>query len=716
MTELTPEAVHQRAASLDQPGATERIDWLVSELNRHSELYHTHDAPEIDDRSYDLLYRELELLEGRFPGLIRPDSPTLKVGDAPVSELTPFPHEVPMLSLGNAFFREDEGHADLRDFDQRIRKDLAARRERDPETPVTYVVEPKLDGLAGELIYEHGVLTGAGTRGNGEVGEDITHNVKTVRAIPQRLVGDAPARISIRGEIFFPLAGFERMNEARVARGDKAFENPRNAAAGTVRQLDPAIAARRPLTFLAHSFGFVEGADMPGSHFDQLERVRRWGMPVGELNRRVVGIDAVIEAIEAIGELRATLPYEIDGAVVKVDDIAEQQALGFVTRAPRWAIAFKYPAEEVTTVLADIGYQVGRSGTITPVARLEPVRVGGVTVTNATLHNLAFIQERDLRVGDTVRVKRAGDVIPRVEDRVPDDGHDARPLTVFPTHCPECGTELQPLQIKDAAEGAKIICPNSLSCPAQLRAGLRHFASRGALDIEGLGQKLVDQLVDTGMVRRISDIYTLEWEDFARLDRMGKKSSQNLAAQLDKSKAQPIDRALVALGIPQVGEATARDLGRAFGDLDALLAAPVERIARIHGIGEWVAKLIRDFFDDPHSREEVDRLRELGMAFTAVPVTIDLDADPDAAPEPDGDAHAIAGKTFVLTGTLPTMKRSDAKKRILAVGGLVKGSVSKKTDYLVAGADAGSKLTKAQDLGVAVIDEATLVEMLGEDA
>jgi DNA ligase (NAD+) len=711
--ELSPAAVHARAEGLDEVGARARLDWLVPELNRHSERYHTHNAPEIDDRDYDLLYRELELLEGRFPHLVRADSPTLRIGDAPISELLPFRHEVPMLSLSNAFEREDAGHADLIDFDTRVRTLLNKQIGRPLDAPVTYVVEPKLDGLAVELVYDHGQLTGAGTRGDGEVGEDITHNVRTIRAVPERLRGDGiPARISLRGEIFYPLEGFARMNERRVARGDKPFENPRNAAAGTVRQLDPTIAARRPLTFLAHSFGYVQGVELPGSHLAQLERFAAWGLPINPLNRQVIGVQAVIEAIVQLGARRNELPYEIDGAVVKVDDIAEQQALGFVTRAPRWAIAFKYPAAVVTTVLAAVDYQVGRSGVVTPVARLEPVRVGGVTVTNATLHNAEFVRARDLRVGDTVLVKRAGDVIPRVEDRVPDDGHDARPVTVFLTHCPDCGAELRPLTTKEADTAKKIICPNAMGCPSQLRGGLRHFASRPAMDIEGLGARLIDQLVDKGLVRRLSDLYHLRAEDLAGLDRMGPKSAANVIAELETSKVRPLDRVLNGLGIREVGESTSRDLARAFGDIDTLAAASAERIGRIHGIGEWVAEHIAAFFADPIARQELDRLRAAGVAFTPVRVTLDLDGR--AEPVAPAGPSKVAGRTFVLTGTLPTMGRDDAKQLILAAGGLVKGSVSAKTDYVVAGADAGSKLTKAEELGVAVIDEAGLLALLEE--
>jgi DNA ligase (NAD+) len=705
MTEWTPDAVAARAAAADAATAAARIAALVPELNHHSELYHRAAAPEIPDADYDGMYRELELLEDRFPALVRPDSPTRRVGAAPVDGLTPFPHAVPMLSLGNAFERAGGDMTDLIEFDARVRADLAKRTGRPPLLPVSYVVEPKLDGIAASLVYEDGALIGAGSRGDGETGEDITHNVRTIRAVPNRLIG-GPRRLSVRGEILFPLDGFRQMNEARVAAGEKAFENPRNAAAGTIRQLDASVAARRPLTFVAHSFGWCEGAEVPPTHTGIMAQLAAWGLPTNGLNRTVVGVDAVIDRVRELGALRDSLPYEIDGAVIKVDATAEQEALGFVTRAPRWAIAFKYPATEVTTVLEGVDYQVGRTGVVTPVARLRPVRVGGVTVTNATLHNDDFLRSRDLRVGDTVIVKRAGDVIPRVEGRVDDADHPDRPVTTFPTACPVCGTPLERLRTREAdpEDAKKIICPNTLSCTAQLRAGVRHYASRVAVDIEGLGEKLIDQLVDRGMVQRLSDLYHLDRDVVAALDRMGDKSADNLMAQLERSKEAPLQRVLVGLGIRDVGESTARDLARTFGTLDALLAADVAAIASVKGIGEWVASHIRRFFDDPGPRAEIDRLRAAGVRFTPVEIAV------VAAPSAD---DPVAGRTFVLTGTLPTMGRSDAAALIQAKGGVVAGSVSKKTHYVVAGAEAGSKLTKAVELGVTILDEAGLVALLG---
>ncbi len=725
----SPEAARARALAADVAWAEARVEALVADLSAHDQRYHAHDAPTIDDRTYDLRKRELELLEDRFPALLRDDSPTRRVGAPPVEGLVPFPHEVPMLSLGNVFGREElvdfEGvettrfRADGRRMATGVREALAlAGIAWDEVAPLAYIVEPKLDGLALELVYEDGVLVGAGTRGDGQTGEDVTHTATTIRAIPARLHGDHPRRVSIRGEVFYPLEGFARMNEAREAAGDKPFENPRNAAAGTLRQLDPAVAAGRPLTFMAHSFGFCEGAEVPPTHSEALAAFAAWGLPVNPLNRVVYGVDAVWAAIEALGAARHDLPYEIDGAVVKVDRRDLQDKLGFLSRTPRWATAYKFPPPEVRTTLERIDVQVGRTGAVTPVARLRPVRVGGVTVTNATLHNEGFVARRDLRAGDEVVVTRAGDVIPRVDKpaapgvalpeeaaRRPehfahDEGHDARPVWTFPTACPECGTSLEKEETA-GAEGARWLCPNSLSCPAQLRGALRHFASRGAMDIEGLGAKLVDQLVERGLVRRLSDLYALDAATLSALDRMGEKSAQNLVAELARSKEAPFDRALAALGIRDVGASTARDLAAAFGTLDALAAADEAALLAVPGIGPSVVQHVRAFFLEPHTAEEVARLRAAGVQF--VPVATAPVAD---APQP------LAGKTFVLTGTLPTLSREAASARIRDAGGEVKGSVSKKTDFVVAGEAAGSKLDKAVALGVPVLDEAALLALL----
>ena len=646
-----PKELATAIAQMEPQAALERIQALVPELIRHNRLYHEEDAAEIDDRTYDLLYRELELLETRFPDAVRDDSPTLQVGGAPVSELRPFEHRIPMLSLSNAFSDEE-----LREFDTRLKRLLG----EDAPEELPFVVEAKLDGLAIELVYEDGQLVGAGTRGDGNVGEDVLHNVQTVRGIPSRLAGhELPTRLSIRGEVFYALDGFAAMNQRRLRAGEKAFENPRNAAAGTIRQLDPSVAASRPLDFLAHSFGEAEGVQPVHTHWEQFERIRQWGLPVNPLNHRCTGMNAVIARIAELAERRHGLPYEIDGAVVKVDDVAMQTRMGNVTRSPRWAIAFKFPPPQVTTRLQAVGFQVGRTGAITPVAHLEPARVGGVTVSRATLHNQDQLVLLDVRIGDNVIIERAGDVIPRVVQVVEDEDHAQRPQPQFPTVCPECATPLD----RDP-EQAVIRCPNQLSCPAQLRASVRHFASRGAMDIDGLGAKLVDQLVAKGLVKRMSDLYRLTRSQLTGLERVGGKSADNLLAALESSKERPLHRALVALGIPEVGEATARDLAEHFRSLPDLAGATEEQLLEVHGIGAIVAKKVQAFFADEGFAAELQRLREAGVQFPALPPRPERPDDSESveASKPSG----VAGKTFVLTGTLPTLDRGDAKARILA--------------------------------------------------
>jgi DNA ligase (NAD+) len=690
--------------------AAARIHRLVETLNGWSRAYHVDDAPQVDDATYDATYRELEALEQAFPDHVRPDSPTQRVGEGPIDALRPFVHEQPMLSLANAFVdpkAPDDApkhvrHADLAQFDRRLREALHADLGRPLDAPLTYAVEPKLDGLAMELVYEQGRFVAAGTRGNGEVGEDVTHTLRTVRNLPPSLRGPAPTRLTVRGEVVFPVADFEAMNEGRVARGLKAFENPRNAAAGTVRQLDPAAAAERPLAFYAHSVGICEGYALPALHLDALAQFAAWGFATNPHNRRCVGIDAVIDAIEALGALRPTLPWEIDGAVVKVEDRTEQDVLGFVTRAPRWAIAFKYPATQVTTVLEAIDVQVGRSGVVTPVARLRPVRVGGVTVTNATLHNADFVASRDLRPGDTVWVKRAGDVIPRVEGRVrspeEDAAHADRPTWTFPEACPVCGAPIVALETVDG-DGKKRLCPNRFGCTDQLRGALSLAVSRGAFDIEGLGDKLIDQLVDRGLVRRLSDVFRLDPLVLAALDRMGEKSAFKIQAQIDKARDASLARALVGLGLRDVGEATARDLAHRFCTLDALMAATPSELV-IKGIGDVSAERLHANLHDPATEAEIASLRDAGVRFTPVETA-------------GARVEAVVGRSFVLTGTLPTWSREEASAKIRDAGGEVKGSVSKNTDFVVAGAEAGSKLDKARTLGVTVLDEDGLRALLG---
>jgi DNA ligase (NAD+) len=684
---LEPTEIGPYVASLSEAEARARLGWLTPEMARHNQLYHEQDAAEIDDRTYDLLYRELEALEGRFPHLAHDQSITRRVGGEAVEGLSPFVHRVPMLSLANAF-----GHAELEDFGERIRRLL---QKEDYTASVSFVVEPKLDGLAIELVYENGVLTGAGTRGDGSVGEDVLHNVRTIRAIPHNLSGLAPSRVDIRGEVLFTLAGFARMNAEREARGEKPFENPRNAAAGSLRQLDPAVAAARPLTFFAHSFGVLEGDELGTTHTEQLQAIAALGLPVNPENVRCSSIHEVMAAVDALNARRHELPYEIDGAVVKVDDLPAQALLGFVTRSPRWALAYKYPPPEVSTLLEGIGYQVGRTGTVTPVAQLRPVRVGGVTVSRASLHNKDHLAELDARVGDTVIVVRRGDVIPKVERIVLDESHSSRPPPSFPDHCPECGTELVLKDFKDRTKQI-VRCPNALGCPAQVRAGIRHFASRLAMDIDGLGEKLVEQLVTQGLVRTVSDLYHLDRARLSSLDRMGEKSADNLLNALEESKGRPLDRCLVALGIPVVGEATARDLARHFGTLDALVGATVGDLEQVNGIATWVASQIAGFFAQEGAQREIARLRAAGVRFQPVVVS----AKPATG--------WFSGKTVVLTGTLPNLERAEAKALLEAAGAKVAGSVSKRTDAVIAGDEAGSKLDKARELGVEVLDEAEM--------
>ena len=691
-----------RWESLDEAGAGARLTELTAELNRHNHLYHVLNRPEIDDREYDLLYRELEALEARWPAQVRADSPTRRVGDRPIDELKPFEHTVPMLSLANTFSAEE-----LRDFDARCRRFLGA----DAPPRLSYIVEPKLDGLAMELVYEDGAFVGAGTRGDGAVGEDVSHTVRTIGSVPMSLKEAVAGRISVRGEVLFDLPGFEKMNSKREAAGEKPFENPRNAAAGTVRQLDPKAAADRPLHFYAHSIG--EGFEGTGlaTHSATLGRLGELNFKINPLNRVCDGIEAVIQRISELGELRNTLDYEIDGAVVKVDSLEQQEALGFVTRSPRWATAYKYPPPRVRTTLLRVDFGVGRTGVLTPVAVLAPARVGGVTVTNATLHNEYQMRNKPeylggLRIGDTVEILRAGDVIPRVEAVIPGEHRDSLPLAVYPANCPVCGASLVREENPKEPEKVTIRCPNRLGCRAQLEAWLQHFASRLAMDIEGLGEKLVTQLVAREIVRRPSDLYRLDALALSGLERMGKKSATNLVEAINASKERPLERVLYALGIPMVGESTARDLARAFGTIEAFLAADLAALQGVDGVGPIVAQEVLDFLGNPDSRDEIARLQAAGVRFP-----------PASKPSPRGGGVAgVLGKNFVLTGTLPTLSREAAGEKIIAAGGKVVGSVSKKTDYVVAGEAAGSKLTKATELGVPVLDEAGLLELLGERA
>ena len=666
---------------------------LRAEIARHDHAYYVLDAPTIPDAEYDRLFRELQALEAAHPALRTPDSPTVRVGGKPLAQFPPVRHRVPMLSIRTETDTEASGAFS---FDARVR---SALKLEDADPPVEYAAELKFDGLAISLRYEQGLLVQAATRGDGETGEDVTSNVRTMKAVPLRLRGEAPPVLEVRGEVYMRRADFERLNARQAEAGEKTFVNPRNAAAGSIRQLDPAIAARRPLSFYAYGLGDVEGWQVPDTHAGVLDAIADFGLPVCAHRAVVQGAQGLADFHARIAGLRDSLPFDIDGVVYKVNARALQQQLGFVTREPRWAVAHKYPAQEAVTLLRDIEVQVGRTGALTPVARLEPVFVGGVTVTNATLHNQDEIDRKDVRIGDWVIVRRAGDVIPEVVAPVVERRTTELPRFVllerFPV-CPVCGSH-----VVRGEDEAVARCTGGLFCPAQRKQALLHFAGRRAMDIEGLGDKLVDQLVDAAIVKTPVDLYRLGVLALANLERMGEKSAQNLLAAIEKSRATTLARFIFALGIRNVGEATARDLARYFGKLEALMAADVDALQQVPDVGPIVANAIAAFFAEPHNREVIEQLRAAGLHWE--------EGEPAAAA-----AGALAGKTFVLTGTLPTLTRDEAKALIEARGGKVAGSVSKKTHYVVAGAEAGSKLDKAQALGVAILEEDGLLRLLSE--
>lgn len=673
-----------------------KVQALRAQLQQWAHEYYVLDAPTVPDGEYDRVFQQLQALEGAYPELVTPDSPTQRVIGAVLDGLTPVRHVVPMLSIRTETDNEASG---AEAFDARVRRELELD---DSAAPVEYVAEPKFDGLAMSLRYEHGKLVHAVTRGDGEVGEDVTHNIRTIRQIPLSLPADAPPVLEVRGEVYMRRADFARLNERQEAAGGKLFANPRNAAAGSVRQLDSNIAMQRPLSFFAYGVGEVTPVEQGGpdfvTHYGMLMQLKAWGFPVAPQVRIAHGAAELVQFHEFMGQERPQLPYEMDGVVYKVNSLALQRQLGFVTREPRWAVAHKYPAEEMPTVMEGIDVQVGRTGKLTPVARLAPVSVGGVTVTNATLHNLFEIRKKGVRVGDTVVVRRAGDVIPEVVRRVPGERAAYVPNFRMPATCPICGSEV----VREKGE-ANHRCTGGLFCAAQRKEALLHFAARRAMDIEGLGDKLVDQLVDGNVVRSLPDLYRLRLDDLASLDRMAEKSAQNVLDALEKSKSTTLNRFLFGLGIRHVGEATAKDLARHFGTLDAIMAASVEQLLEVRDVGPVVAESIHTFFAQPHNREVVQQLRECGVRW-------EEGAPAEKAPQ------ILAGKTVVLTGTLPTMGRDEAKELLEAAGAKVSGSVSKKTSYVVAGAEAGSKLTKAQELGVPVLDEAGMLALLrGED-
>jgi DNA ligase (NAD+) len=658
-------------------------------IEHHNHRYYVLDDPEIADIDFDRLFRELQSIEAAHPELCTEDSPTQRVGGAPVSRFGTVEHLLPMLSLDNAF-----SHDELVAFDRRATERLKS------DEALAYSAETKLDGTAISLLYREGRLVRGATRGDGQTGEDITHNVRTIESIPLRLIGEShPAVLEVRGEVYMPKAGFDALNKRLAAEGAKTFVNPRNAAAGTLRQLDPRITAQRPLEFFSYGIGYFEDGEMPARHSEILARLKEWGIRISPLSRVVSGVDGCQAYYDEIAELRDSLPYEIDGIVLKVDRIDQQQALGYVSRAPRWAVAFKFPAQEVTTTVRGVDFQVGRTGALTPVARLEPVFVGGVTVSNATLHNIDEIERKDVRIGDTVIVRRAGDVIPEVVRVVP-ERRTGNPRRIrLPKTCPVCGADVV------RPEGQAVArCSGGLVCAAQRKEKLRHFASRRAMDIEGLGAKMVEQLVDQGVegiqVRTPADLYALTAEQLAGLDRMGEKSAENLVAAIERSKDTTLPRFLFALGIPEVGEATAANLARHFGDLDALVSAETEELEAVPDVGPVVASHVHEFFRQEENLAVIAELRKHGVSWP-----VEKPTRPKGLP--------LAGKTFVLTGALESLTRDEARERIEKAGGKVTGSVSSKTDFLVVGADPGSKLRKAQELGVEIIDEAGLERVLG---
>jgi DNA ligase (NAD+) len=661
---------------------------LRQRLDDWNYQYYVLDQPSVPDAEYDRVMRRLVEIERAHPELLRPDSPSQRVGGEPLEGFTEVRHERPMLSLENAFSADE-----LRDFNRRVLERLKLA----PDTELEYACEPKLDGIAVSLLYRQGVLERGATRGDGTTGEDITHTVRTVQSVPLRLRGSGyPPVLEVRGEIYMPRAGFEALNARARERGDKTFVNPRNAAAGSLRQLDARITAQRPLQMCCYGVGLFEDGALPPRHSEILDRLHEWGLRINPESQVVQGFAACDAYYEMLQTRRDELPYDIDGIVYKVNDLALQERLGFVSRAPRWAIARKFPAQEEMTRLLAVEFQVGRTGAITPVARLEPVFVGGVTVSNATLHNADEIERLGVRVGDTVVVRRAGDVIPQVVSVVADQRPAATEPVVFPDHCPVCGSVTERAQ-----DEAVWRCMGGLVCPAQQKAAIRHFASRRAMDIEGLGDKLIEQLVDRELLANAADLYTLSREQLVSLERMGQKSADNLLAALEKSKSTTLERFIYALGIREVGEATARNLARHFGSWEALAAASEEQLLAVADVGPVVADHLRQFFDDPGLMAVVSRLRERGVHW------------PDLEVEP-ASALPLAGETWVVTGTLEAMNRNEAKAHLQALGARVAGSVSAKTACVVAGPGAGSKLAKARELGVEVIDEEAFLALLRE--
>ena len=656
----------------------QQIDTLRQDLRRYEYEYHVLDNPTIPDAEYDRLFHQLKALEAAHPELITADSPTQRVGAKPLSGFAQIRHEIPMLSLDNAF-SDEEFYAFVKRIEDRL--------IRLPE-PLTFCCEPKLDGLAVSILYVNGVLTQAATRGDGTTGEDITANIRTIRNIPlQLLMDNPPARLEVRGEVFMPHAGFERLNQQALEKGEKTFANPRNAAAGSLRQLDPKITSKRPLVLNAYGIGIAEGVDLPNTHYDRLQWLKSIGIPVNPEIRLCNGTDEVLDFYRDIQNKRSSLGYDIDGTVLKINDIALQEKLGFISKAPRWAIAYKFPAQEELTRLNDVEFQVGRTGAITPVAKLEPVFVAGVTVSNATLHNGDEIERLDIAIGDTVVIRRAGDVIPQIigvlHDRRP---ANARPI-VFPETCPVCDSAIVRIEGEAVAR-----CTGGLFCAAQRKEALKHFVSRKAMDIDGVGGKLIEQLVDRELVHTPADLFKLDLTTLTRLERMGAKSAENALASLEKAKHTTLARFIFALGIREVGEATALNLANHFKTLEALQNADLEALQQVPDVGEVVANRILAFWHEPHNVAVVNDLIAQGVHWETVETK-------------EVTENRFKGKTVVLTGTLTQMGRNEAKALLQDMGAKVSGSVSAKTDFVIAGDAAGSKLTKAQELGVTVLTE-----------
>ncbi len=666
--------------------AEKRVAQLRQNIARADYQYYVLDNPDLPDGEYDKLLIELRALEGQYPDLVTPDSPTQRVSGEPVAAFGVVTHKVPMLSLDNAFTDED-----VLAFDRRIHERLGPEAEADLE----YVAEPKLDGLAVTVIYRDGKLERAATRGDGVKGEDVTANVRTIHKVPHELKGHPPEVVEVRGEVFMPIKGFERMNRLLREQGEKVYINPRNSAAGSLRQLDPRITAKRPLDMFFYAIGTVDGGTLPDTQWGLLKAFEQWGLPISPDATLVKGVEGLLGYFARLGEKRSALTYQIDGVVYKLNRRADQERLGFVSRAPRWATAHKFPAEEATTTVLKIEFQVGRTGALTPVARLEPVFVGGVTVTNATLHNIDEVRRKDVRVGDTVVVRRAGDVIPEVVRVVKHISDDA-PIVELPSVCPVCGSEV--IQ----AEGEAVArCTGGFTCRAQRQEALRHFAGRRAMDIEGLGDKIIEQLVEQDLVKSPADLYMLTPEQLSGLERMGEKSAAKLVQAIEKSKDTTLPRFLFALGIRDVGEATALALAQHFGNLEKLLDASVDEIQLVQDVGPVVAAHVAAFVASSDHRKVIARLRKEGVAWADV-----------ARPRVEG--QPFAGMTFVITGTLDSMSREEAQEALVALGAKVSGSVSKKTRYVVAGADPGSKLKKATELGVEVLDEAQFAALLAQ--